>query len=845
GVLYQVNGNHEKALEISLRVLDRMKRSGEANLLPYYANTGTIYLEKGEYAYAIAYFDQAIKKGNPENLSMMATCHNNMGQAQHRLNHMTEAISSFRQSIALYNKADRQSDRKSLSDAYNNLASCYLSREQPDSALAVINQARNEIPSVWSRDPLSWHTLGVTRMKKGDIDKAYPYLLTGLRLHKEKYGEAHPYQATIYTDLARLARAGNKPGHSISYVDSALAIVMPDIGTERTAPNNKNGETAQVAAWYALREKANILTELTRHDSTYLEPAMRVHRQSVSLLEDIRKTLATDESGTAWSTAAHPVLESGILMATQSYDLTGSENYMEDALRFAEKNKSVKLLESTLEAIAALNDPYLDSITALEEKINRELAMYRRKLAGSESESRKKVWQDRVFELKQDQDKLLTALRQGTPAYYRQRYIEEGLHTDSIRQLFTSASDLFIEYFVGREQVWAIWLTSDQKGVYPIGSTAKLRSRVAAYLAAVSTRPSLSYQNSIDEFGHLTSLGHGLYQELLHPAMKHLPANAGGGRLIIIPDGWLSYLPFESLLTDETAPDATPYYSDLPYLVSSYTISYAYSAGLLISPGMGQSAAPNKGIGIYAPYTSSDHNKLQVAQTEGCNKGKLYVLACSNQETEGIRTLMDGELVEGGNATRGHFQQYAGSYQVLHLATHACLDPYDPTLNRIYLADDYLTTSELYGMKLNARMAVLSACNTGSGELVAGEGVMSLGRGLAYAGVESMVTSLWPIDDCTTSNLMVNFYRELLGSEPMAKDEALRAAKLSFMQSSEDILAHPYYWAAFIHTGKWTPLDTDSMVPSYTENISLKWWRAGCLVMILALLGFSVKKVVA
>lgn len=839
GVLYQVNGNYDKALEVSLRVLNRMKENSTDDLLPYYVNTGTIYLEKGDYAYAISYFNQAISKGGQANPSMIATCYNNIGQARRRLNQTDEAIIAFRQSIALYEKADRPSDRTSLSDAYNNLASCYLSRKQPDSALTVIEQARKKIPSAWSLDPLSWHTLGVIQMKRNKPEIAEPYLHTSLRLHKEKYGYGHPYQATIYTDLAKMASLKNNNMLAISQIDSALAIADPNDGYEQKGMR----KTGQVATWYALKEKAYILMKMAEHDSVYLKPALLAHSRSALLLDNIRKTLSTDESGAAWSVAAHPVLESGIQVASQIYKLSGREAFMEDALHFAEKNKSVKLLESTLEAIAALDDASMDSLLDLEEKINRELAIYRRNLAGRVSESKERVWKEKVFELSQTQDSLITALRKGTPAYYRQRYLEEGLHTDSIRQLFTSSGDLFIEYFIGSEQVWAIWLTSDEKGIFSLEGPDVLRADVADYLQAISNRPSLSAGKALEEYVALTSLGHSLYDKLLAPAMKNLPPGSAG-RMIIIPDGYLSFLPFESLLTKKPDPAAPMVYSTLPYLLENYTVSYAYSAGLLLSPEMpGHSAEAGKGIGIYAPYTSAQ--KLTIAQTTGCEEGKLYALSCSDREIKGIGAYMHGETVEGDKATRSHFQQFAGDYQILHLATHACLDPNDPGLNRVYLADDYLTTSELYGMKLNARLAVLSACNTGSGELVAGEGVMSLGRGLAYAGVQSMVTSLWPIDDCTTSDLMVSFYKELLGDEPKPKDEALRMAKINFMQSSEDILTHPYYWAAFVHTGKWEAFEKDTISPDTTLGFVLKWWHVAGLAVCLTLMVIFGRKMVA
>jgi CHAT domain-containing protein len=111
----------------------------------------------------------------------------------------------------------------------------------------------------------------------------------------------------------------------------------------------------------------------------------------------------------------------------------------------------------------------------------------------------------------------------------------------------------------------------------------------------------------------------------------------------------------------------------------------------------------------------------------------------------------------------------------------------------------------MYNMKLKAQMAVLSACNTGLGEIHEGEGVMSLGRAFAYAGVPSIVMSLWPAEDESTADLMGYFYEGL--AEGQAKDEALRNAKLRFLEEIPPSKHHPFYWAGFVVQGDAGPLE--------------------------------------
>ncbi|MBK8565058.1 MAG: CHAT domain-containing protein [Saprospiraceae bacterium] len=127
--------------------------------------------------------------------------------------------------------------------------------------------------------------------------------------------------------------------------------------------------------------------------------------------------------------------------------------------------------------------------------------------------------------------------------------------------------------------------------------------------------------------------------------------------------------------------------------------------------------------------------------------------------------------------------------------------------------DNQLFASELYNMKLQARLTVLSACNSGSGEVWLGEGTMSLARAFAFAGCTSLVTSLWSISDQATSQMMANFYQSL--KQGKEKHESLREAKLKYLESSSAEYAKPIYWAGFVMVGDTEALPTGFFKPDY------------------------------
>lgn len=148
-----------------------------------------------------------------------------------------------------------------------------------------------------------------------------------------------------------------------------------------------------------------------------------------------------------------------------------------------------------------------------------------------------------------------------------------------------------------------------------------------------------------------------------------------------------------------------------------------------------------------------------------------------------------------------------GEYRILHFATHGLVNEKNPQLSGLILSpedstskeDGILHLGEIYNLNLNADLVVLSACETGLGQVAKGEGIIGLTRGFLYAGASNVLVSLWQVSDVTTADLMVDFYDKMLGG--MSKPEALRAAKLQMIRRHPEY-AKPYYWAPFILVGR-------------------------------------------
>ena len=192
-------------------------------------------------------------------------------------------------------------------------------------------------------------------------------------------------------------------------------------------------------------------------------------------------------------------------------------------------------------------------------------------------------------------------------------------------------------------------------------------------------------------------------------------------------------------------------------------------------------------------------------------RGSLIRLPWAEAEVRECSRWIRGRTYCMDAATEARFKRLAPESRIVHLATHAIVDDQNPLFSKLIFTQDttssedgYLNTLELYSMDLSTDMVVLSACNTGYGKLVRGEGIMSLARGFMYAGSPSVIMSLWPVDDGATARLMSDFYSGLASG--LTKDAALRRAKLNFLEDAETLKVDPFYWAGFISVGDTAPI---------------------------------------
>ena len=327
-------------------------------------------------------------------------------------------------------------------------------------------------------------------------------------------------------------------------------------------------------------------------------------------------------------------------------------------------------------------------------------------------------------------------------------------------------------------------------------------------------------KQTINKFKDPSTLSDSLKSDLEYLStslLSNMEFTNDANSLIFIPDGILYYLPFELLIENDK------------YLLESKTISYASSLRLLTNTVDDQKRTQR--IALFAPsYKSFAPSDDQLAV-----RGEPYYLEGTLKEVSSIAEIFDNsDLFIKDDASKSRFTDLAKDYSILHLSMHSFINDKDSELSSLVFSDRYsdyqLHISELYGLNLQADMAVLSACNTGVGELKTGQGLVAMNTAFMAAGVPAVLSSLWSAPDEATNQIMTNFYSFLKKGE--TKSQALKNAKLKYLKSTKDPnLKHPYYWAGFIVTGDVSAIAS----PSQTNPIYIALLVIAGLVFLLFL----------
>jgi CHAT domain-containing protein len=557
---------------------------------------------------------------------------------------------------------------------------------------------------------------------------------------------------------------------------------------------------------------------------------------TVTCFEDIRNSFDRESSKRSLLETAYFTYEQAITTYLKLYEESGDKSYLVKAFEFAEQSKSVLLEDALNEKNAISFGGVPDSLIQQEKLFSKQISLHEQELylaKQSKDKAAVKLSKKGLFGVRQKQDALAQHLEKKYPKYYKLKYSKKEIDLNLIQETLPEETCI-IEYFEGRKNIVGFSITKNTLA-YIIIPRKKEYTKDLERFRKMMANGSLAMKNPRAAYSNYIKQAYPFYKEYVG---RLIPENTK--RLIVVPDGLLNLIAFEALLTEQPTFDnkQTAPFNKLPYLLNQHIVSYNYSATMWTHQFRTKSSSDNYDLlamaAVYNPNAVQDSDSTINNRMYQLRKG-LGPIPGTVEEVNLLQEYFGGAFYNGKEANEHRFKEEAPQYGILHLAMHGIVDAENPEFSSMAFTDDgnsfednFLHSNEIKQLNLQANLVVLSACETGFGKYQHGEGVVSLGRSFMYAGVPSVVMTLWKINDYSSILITKLFYENLQKGLP--KDEALQKAKQTYVQSALGGLSHPALWAAFVQLGDYKPINV-------SNKSSIIWFVGGGLVLLFLLGG--------
>jgi len=591
------------------------------------------------------------------------------------------------------------------------------------------------------------------------------------RLAMEAAGSAYD-TGRVQSYIGRALLRRKQPGAALGVFQQALHGLFPELDANKSSDNPTVVLAGDFWPIEVLRGKAQAFRAMYAQTGNVqdIKQGMAAINIAMTALDSLRGNMRNETSGQDAVDYAYATYETGIQIARSLELAEPGKGHLAAAYDMAERAKAnvlkTNLTEKELRRVSQIPDSLL-----WQEKMA--------KAAVASWEGTKQA--DSLLSAVRHLEKVRAAIDKQAPLLSKARSQTQSVALAVIQQELGN-EELLLQYFWGDSSVIVFAVGKNSLEAHSIPRTVALEQSIDAFRSVLTQwqLPSEVYASSAEA----------VYHQFCDPFLKN---TSGIHRLLIVSDGPLSTFPFEALVRNTGH-----------FLVEDYAISYHWSGALwLQAHARGDAENLATGYGGFAPQYKAISEPMASlgAQLSDLPEARAAVANAAN--------AWGGEVFQGPTVDKQLFQREAEKFGILHLAMHGLLNFKDQTKTGLAFpaagdSIDLLNTLEISQMELPTQLAVLSACNTASGVVFRGEGVMSLSRAFALAGCPALTANLWEVPSQETNTITANFLQHLKSGE--SKDEALRAAKMEYLNHAESERKHPFFWAGQVLIGNERPI---------------------------------------
>jgi CHAT domain-containing protein len=800
---------------------------------------GGRYFAQNMWTDATQHYEAAFQSWRQKsNLKMQAEALIMLGYIEARNGEWMKAVSYLTQA---HNLIDEQSYFEQLGQIAAGLAYTFTENGLPEKAITQHQRAMEYYGRAGPSAIPYYHRQIMLLGKAHFLLKNYPAALTYVQQalnHFESLsdqrsqlsaGECREYLGQIYFALGQydvalqylkpLASLYTESGNNgdAAHAKALTGQVYEQLGDRKRARANYL-EAAQIFSGPALNDRVRTaavrfaLGRLELNENNY-DAAESYLRESIKTTEDIRSDLKSRMLAEAFSASVHERYEAYIDCLMRQHSQNPTQGFAARAFEASELARARSLAEllrdTQTKDVSGVDPQLLAQERTLRQAIRSKAEQSITLLAGDPKKEQVDELASSLTSLREQHiDVVLELKRQNPnfdqikePATYSLKQIQEQIIEDDETTL--------LEYFVGKNASYVWVVTRNDIKVFNLPKAEEITNAVSEVYKLLETPP------GSDTEQHLKKATAKLVEMIIEPLRDQLKAR----RIIVVADGALTYIPFQ--LLPGMANSQTP-------LVENYEIVNAPSASILgqlrhekqqrrprtmILAAFGDPVFPDnyaqfKGSG--AAVASAKERGIEL-QGDTVDPAKIQSLFYSKFELNDLRQIAGSSsfIARGFDASRANFENTDFSqFAILHIATHAGLNIVDSEKSGFYLSmvdrdgqpqPGFISTQDVYSLQVPVDVLVASACRTGLGKDVRGEGLIGLTRAFMHAGASTVVASLWKVDDEATALLMKHFYENML-KKGMRPAEALRAAQNTLRQ--DPTWQAPHYWAGFTLQGE-------------------------------------------
>jgi CHAT domain-containing protein len=769
---------------------------------------GLTYRHLGENPAAFSHFSRGLqlmrtigdRYGEAITLTAIAWTYLYLGETKESLGHFTDALAIRR---LLGDRRGEALTLHGIGSAHDYLGDYGKALEYFTASLAIRVALMDR-----KGQALTMISMGKAYHRAGRNTEALKHLAQALELLRQI--DYQPGLAEAMTVLGWVHNALNDDRAALDYFQRALPI------------GQKTGNsTGQVITLYGIaaveRRRGNLLSALERIE------------EALAIVEALRGKGETQQLRLSSFAVVQDYYEFYIDLLMHLDSLDPSKGYCAKALQASESARARTMLDLLAEAQSNIGHGVEPGLVEREHELKRQInaaVEHKNRLLSGRSPLIQVEAQERVIEyLKSARNEVALQIKQGSPQYAA-LVRPQPLSLFEIQQLL-DPNTMLLEFALGerRSFLWVVTQTR-LKGI-ELPARAEIEEAARQFYESLIAR-NIFHQSESPSQRRVRIEGADAECQASSLALSRMifsrcAQDLTKRRLAIVAQGILQIIPFAALSLPDAA--ALPGTRLQPLILKHEVVSLpsASTLSLLRQEAAGREAAP-KTIAIFAdPVFSADDERVRAGAGEAPPASKaepdypserLPRLFGTRLESNSITSLLaPGEYLQAldfeANKARVTGEELS-RYRIIHFATHALIDSSRPELSAIALSrvdsrgvprQGLLRAHEIFHMKLNAELVVLSACRTGLGKHVRGEGLLGLTRGFMYAGTPRVVVSLWSLEDSSASELMSRFYKALFGRKRLSPAAALREAQLEILKSRR--WHSPYFWAAFVLQGEW------------------------------------------